>query len=246
MDSSNLLKEDKLASIRRSNKTLIIIFFSLIIVLAVITGRTITSLVQKINTKSLKSNRAIQEFCSPFGFRSACIDSLSSAIRTPPNADPSQILLLSLESSLTKISDIISTARTQLELSNCSSSLSHAAGQLNNILEILRVDPDVESYDRRNMTAWIGAAAEDLAVCANLGKEESEGVGMKVAEVAAVVGYSKDFVADCDVVNAQFRWWAGDYRSWSDEVVENLITVSLFGSQYFVLIFLFCLLLRIY
>ncbi|KAH6758425.1 hypothetical protein C2S51_018660 [Perilla frutescens var. frutescens] len=251
MDSSDLiLKEDKLASIRKRNKTLIIIFFSLIIVLALITGRTITSLVQKINTKSLQSNRAIQEFCSPFGFRTACIESLSSAIRPPPNASPNQILLLSLEFSLSKISDTVFSTRSELALSNCSSSLSHAAGQLNSILEILRIDPDVESYDRVNMTAWISAAAEDLAACANLnlGKAESE-AAIKLADVAAVVGYSKDFVANCDVVNAQFRnqvMAIENYSSWRDEVVENLITVSLFGSQYFVLIFLFCLLLRIY
>lgn len=90
------------------------------------------------------------------------------------------------------------------------------------------------------MTAWIGAAAEDLAACADLGKAEG------LADVAAAVGYSKEFLANCDVVNAQFVWGQGDYRSWRGEVIENLITVSLFGSQYFVLIFLFCLLLRVY
>lgn len=123
--------------------------------------------------------------------------------------------------------------------------MSHAAAQLSNILEILGIDPDVESYDRGNMTAWIGAAVEDLAACAELGKE-FEGVEKKVAGVAAVMEYGADFLANCDVVNAQFRSSAGDYRSWKDEVVENLFTVTLFGSQYLVLIFLFCLLIRIY
>lgn len=238
MDSSQLLNEDKLASIRRRNKFLIITFFSFIFVLALITGRTITSLVQQINSKhSLKSNPAIRQFCSPFVFQPACVNSLSAAINPPPDANPNHIFLLSLEFSLTKISNI---NRSELALSNCSSSLTHTASQLNKILEVLRIDPDVESYDRRNMTAWIGAAAEDLAACVKLGKVEG------VAEVAAVVGYSRVYLENCGVVNAQFVWGQGDYRSWRDEVIENLMTVSLFGLQYLVLIFLFCFLLRIY
>lgn len=242
MDSSQLVNEDKLASIRRRNKFLIITFFSLIIILALITGRTITSLVQEIHSKySLKPNPAIREFCSSFVFQPDCVNSLSPAINPPPDANPNHVFLLSLESSLTKISNISSTARSELVLSNCSSSLTHAASQLSKILEVLRIDPDVGSYDRGNMTAWIGAAAEDLAACAELGK-----VG-DVADVAAVVGYSRVYLANYDVVNAQFvLGLQEDYRSWRDEVVENLMTVSLFGSQYLVLIFLFCLLLRIY
>ncbi|KAL1536933.1 hypothetical protein AAHA92_29505 [Salvia divinorum] len=240
--ASEPLREDKLASIRRRNKILIATFFSLIILLALITGGTITSFVHKLNSESIRSNRAVIEFCSPFEFQSACVDSISSETNPSPDANPNQIFILSLQSSLTKISEIIPITRSDRALSSCSSSLSHAAAQLSNILETLGIDPDLESYDRGNMKVWIGAAVGGLAACAEADSE----MGKMVADVAAVVRYGEYFLANCDVVNSQFRWSRRYSRNWINEVPENLITVSLFGLQYLALIFLFCLLLRIY
>lgn len=164
--------------------------------------------------------------------------------------------MLSLEASLKKLSNIISMVSdgtgSEPAFRNCSRSLGHAMGQLKNILEIMRIDPDVETYDQRgDMIAWINTAAEDLAACvSDLGTAEStaaDGVRTTVFEVAALVRYSKDFLVDCEIVNQNFRFGlANDWSSSRDEIVENLITVSLFGSQYFVLVLLFCLLLRIY
>lgn len=240
--ASEPLREDKLASIRRRNKIVIASFFSLIILLALITGVTITSLVQKLNSESIRSNPAVIEFCSPFEFQSACINSISSKTNPPPDANPNQIFLLSLQSSLTKISEIIPITRSDGALSSCSTSLSHAADQISNILETLGIDPDLESYDRGNMKAWIGAAAADLAACAEADSE----VGKKVADVAAVVRYGEFFLENSDVVNSQFRWSPRYSSDWGNKVPENLITVTIFGLQYLPLIFLFCLYLRIY
>ncbi|KAG6436451.1 hypothetical protein SASPL_101350 [Salvia splendens] len=101
-------------------------------------------------------------------------------------------------------------ARSDRALSSCTSSLSHAAAQLSNILETLRIEPELESYDRGNMKAWIDAAVADLAACAEADSE----VGKMVADVAAVVMYGKYFLANCDVVNLQFRWSS---RNWKDK-----------------------------
>ncbi|KAI3463991.1 hypothetical protein Pfo_020654 [Paulownia fortunei] len=269
MDSSNpsfnssseasLLQHDRLSSVRRRNKILILVFFSLIILLALLIGGIIISLVRKNNSQSqsLNPNPAIREFCSPSYSQFSCINSLSSTIKTQSNTNPNQIFVLSLETYRKELSNIISMASNQTgpepDFRNCSSSLGHAMDQLNNILGIMRVNPDVETqtYEQRgDMTAWINFAAEDLASCAgDLGKVEStavDGVRAKVLEVEALVGYSKEFLVNCNGVNENFRFALANDKSSIDQIVENLVAVSFFGTQYFVLVLLFCLLLRIY
>lgn len=196
----------------------------------------------------------MRAFCTPFGeFQSlSCVTLLSSEIKPPSNTNPNHIFMLSLEIVLKKLSKIISNLPDSV---NCSNSLSHATGQLRKILEIIRVDPDVETYQRGNMTAWIAAAETDLTACVrDLARAErttaAEGVRTMVDEARAMVIYSRDFLRNCEIVNNDFSFvvygYGGERDSW-EVIVENLITVSLFfGSQYFVLVLLFCLLLRIY
>ncbi|KAK6153393.1 hypothetical protein DH2020_013032 [Rehmannia glutinosa] len=266
MDSSNptskaslLRRDDDVSSVRRRNKTLIIIFFSLIFLLALIIGGIIIFLVSKHNSQSqsLEENPAIREFCSS-SYTFSCITSLSTAIRIPSNTNPNQIFMLSLETSRIKLSNIIlsmasNETRPEAALRNCSGSLGHAMGQLGNILELIRVNPDLETrtYEQRgDMTAWIDAAAEDLASCVgDLGKVEStavDGLMGKVVEVGDLVGYGKEFVVNIDSVNQNFRWALAQDESSRNRIVDNLAAVSFFGSQYFVLVLLFCLLVRIY
>lgn len=105
------------------------------------------------------------------------------------------------------------------------------------------------------MTASITEAIEDLTSCrSDLGKVGSTAAGevsAQIYEVAAMVGYGKDFLLNCDAVNENFRLGMGlamknEDQSSRNQIVENLIDMSLFGSQYVVLVLLFCLFLRIY
>ncbi|EYU24394.1 hypothetical protein ABFS82_04G159500 [Erythranthe guttata] len=265
MDSSDkaslLLRDDRLHSVRRRNKTLIIIFFSLIMVLALIIGGIVISLVQKINSQFPPSSYspAIRSFCAPSNFPPYCMSSLfsSSAIRTQSKTmtKPSQVFLLSLRTSVEHLSGIISAAssgaRPEPAFANCLSASAHAVGQLNKTMYLMRVDPDLEMrpyYQRRDMSEWIGTTAEDLARCAReMWKVESK-VFDGVYKVADLVRFSKEFLDHYGNVNTTVRWdsAAASDRSSRNWIVEDLVTVSLFGSGYLLLVFLFCLLLRIY
>lgn len=264
MDSSNpssnsahalLRRDDGLRAVRRRNKALILIFFSLIIVLAIITGVTIVSVVRKINSPTPKTNPAIREFCSVSYSEFLCINSLSYRIKTESDSKPDRILYLSLQASLKQLSDTNATAsngtRPEPAFVSCLNSTRHAMGQLNNVLDLMRVQPELETrtYEQmRDMSEWINIAAEDLGRCVgDLGKVGSTALD-GVIEVGALVGYCKEFLANSDVVNENFRFGLRNIvdRSYRNQIVEDLVAVSLFGSHYFVLLFLFCLLLRIY
>ncbi|KAL8057045.1 hypothetical protein ABFX02_04G158500 [Erythranthe guttata] len=259
--SSLLLRDDRLHSVRRRNKTLIIIFFSLIIVLALIIGGIVISLVQKINSQfpPPSYSPAIRAFCAASNSQLYCMSSLfsSSAIRTQSNAmtKPSQVFLLSLRTSVEHLSGIISAAsngaRPEPAFANCLSASAHAVGQLNKTMYLMRVDPDLEMrpyYQRRDMSQWIGAAAEDLARCVReMWKVESK-VFDGVYKVADLVRFSKEFLDhNHGNVNTTVRWDSpASDRSSRNWIAEDLVTMSLFGSGYLLLVFLFCLLLRIY
>ncbi|KAL7115104.1 hypothetical protein ACP275_04G163400 [Erythranthe tilingii] len=259
MDSANPTfnsdeKSRRLQSVRTRNKILIIVFFSLIIVLALIIGGIIISLVQKINSPSPYPSVAILEFCTVSYSESSCINSVSAAIKTRSNTDPNRVFLLSLKTTLKQLSGIISAAsnetRPEPAFVNCLTSLGRAAGRLGSILDAVRVNPDLEartSNQRREMSEWIGGADEDLAVCVggDMGKVESTALD-GAAEVAALVGYSKEFLASSDVANENFRFALANGGGSRNQIVEDLIAVSFFVPQYFVLALLFCLLLRIY
>ncbi|KAL7115105.1 hypothetical protein ACP275_04G163500 [Erythranthe tilingii] len=269
MDSSDkaslLLRDDRLHSVRRRNKTLIIIFFSLIILLALIIGGIVISLVQKINSQfpPTSYSPAIRAFCAASNSRLYCVSFLfsSSAIRTQSNTmtKPSQVFLLSLRTSVEHLSGIISAASNgarpgpepEPAFANCLSASAHAVGQLNKTVYLMRVDPDLETrpyYQRRDMSEWMGTAAEDLARCVReMWKVESK-VFDGVYKVADLVRFSKEFLDhNYGNVNKTVRWDSpASDRSSRNWIVEDLVTVSLFGLQYLLLVFLFCLLLRIY
>ncbi|EYU24393.1 hypothetical protein ABFS82_04G159400 [Erythranthe guttata] len=257
MDSANPTfnsdqKSRRLQSVRTRNKIIIIIFFSLIMVLAVIIGGIIISLAQKINSQSPYPNVAILEFCTVSYSEFSCINSVSAAIKTRSNTDPNGVFFLSLKTSLKQLSGIISAASNETRpgpgFADCLTSLGRAAGRLGSVLDAVRVNPDLEartSDQRREMSEWIGGAAEDLAVCVGGdlgGKVESTALD----GAAALVGYSKEFLADSDVANENFRFALANGGGSRNQVVEDLIAVSFFVPQYFVLALLFCLLLRIY
>ncbi|KAL7153314.1 hypothetical protein ABFS83_04G159800 [Erythranthe nasuta] len=266
MDSSDkaslLLRDDRLHSVRRRNKTLIIIFFSLILVLALIIGGIVISLVQKINSQfpPTSYSPSIRAFCAAANSQSYCMSSLfsSSAIRTQSNAmtKPSQVFLLSVRTSVEHLSGIVSAAsnraRPEPAFANCLSSSAHALGQLNKTMYLLRVDPDLETRpysQRRDMSEWMGAAAEDLARCVReMWKVESK-VFDGVYKVADLVRFSKEYLDhNYGNVNKTVRWDspAASDRSSRNWIAEDLVTMTLFGSGYLLLVFLFCLLLRIY
>ncbi|KAL7115106.1 hypothetical protein ACP275_04G163600 [Erythranthe tilingii] len=259
MDSANPTfnsdqKSRLLQSLRTRNKTLIIIFFSLIIVLALIIGVMITSYVHESNFRSVNRSPAIRAFCSPSRSQFSCIDSLSSTInKLRPDSDPSTIFLLSLETSVERLSGVVSPLSdgTRPEPSDCLNSSALAAGQLGKALDVFRVKSKrvtvVPTMRRRDLRRWIGAAAEDLARCVGggVGKARSKDLD-RLIEVSELVGYCKEFLANSDFAIEKFRWYLASDRSSRDRIVEDLLTVSLFGLQYFVLVLLFCLLLRIY
>ncbi|KAG8388675.1 hypothetical protein BUALT_Bualt02G0150000 [Buddleja alternifolia] len=261
MDSkaSPLLQhDDHLSSIRKRNKTLILIFFSLIILLALIIGAIIVSLVHNHrylhDSESFNPGPAIRAFCLPSHTEFFCVTSIYSAIITTPNTNPNLVFELSLHKAVEELSAAISMASKDTRFGNCSTSLSHAVSLLNRTLGIMRVNSDIETQtyeQRRDMIAWVAIAIDDLESCqSDLEKVlESTAVGANVYEARSLLRYSKDFLVDCDVVNENFRFDVENEdgnKSSRNRIVEDLIAATLFGSQYFVMVILFCMFLRIY
>ncbi|KAL8057046.1 hypothetical protein ABFX02_04G158600 [Erythranthe guttata] len=257
MDSANPTffnsdqKSRLLQSLRSRNKTLIIIFFSLIIVLALIIGVMITSYAHQSNFRSVNRSPAIRAFCSSSSSQFSCIDSLSSTIinKLRPDSDPNSIFLLSLETSVERLSGVVPPPSdgTRPEPSDCMNSSALALGQLGKALDAFRVKSKrvtvVPTMRRRDLRWWIGAAAEDLARCVGggcEGKVQSKDLDALI-EVSELVGYCEEFLANSDFAIENFRRYLASDPSSRDRIVEDLLRVSLF-----VLVLLFCLLLRIY
>lgn len=103
------------------------------------------------------------------------------------------------------------------------------------------------------MTVSITTAIDDLRSCVNdLGKLKSTAVDEvreEVHELEVYVSYSRNFLINCDGVLENFGYALQmENTENSSELLffENLFAVGFYGSQYLVLVFLFCLLLRIY
>ncbi|KAL7153315.1 hypothetical protein ABFS83_04G159900 [Erythranthe nasuta] len=254
MDSANPTfnsdqKSRLLQSLRSRNRILII---SLIIVLALIICVMITSYVHQSNFRSVNRSPAIRAFCSPSRSQFSCIDSLSSTFinKLRPDSDPNSIFLLSLETSVERLSVVISPPSdgTRPESSDCLNLSALALGQLGKALDAFRVKSKrvtvVPTMRRRDLRRWIAAAAEDLARCvgggAGMARIRSKDLD-RLIEVSELVGYCEEFLANSDFAIENFRWYLASDRSSRDRIVEDLLRVSLF-----LLVLLFCLLLRIY
>ncbi|KAL2492931.1 putative pectinesterase/pectinesterase inhibitor 26 [Abeliophyllum distichum] len=218
---TSLLEKENFSSIQRRNKRLIISFFSLIILLALIIGAIITSLIHKHNIKlqSIHPNLAIQQFCSAIPTESTCITSLSSTITPTSEADPNQIFVNILEISIAEVFNITSMmlairsnhTRTESAFQNCSTLLRDSLSQLHGTLGIMHHNPDLltQTYgQRRDMMVWITTVIEDLRSCLDdLGKVKSTVVDEVSGEIHGLevyMSYSRDFLHNCDSVLENF------------------------------------------
>lgn len=96
------------------------------------------------------------------------------------------------------------------------------------------------------MVLRIEKAMETLRSCGKdfqrTGSTTVDEVGARVHEVGVLLRNSKNFLDNFDGVSGNFHS-NDDYWS-TRKILEYVADVSLFGSQYLVLIFLFCLLLK--
>lgn len=115
-------------------------------------------------------------------------------------------------------------------------------------LAVMRVNPVIETHafeHRRSMVLLIEKAMETLRSCGKdfqkTGSTAMDEAGARVHEVGVLLRNSKNFLDNFEWVNGNFHS-NDDYWS-TRKILEYVADVSLFGSQYLVLIFLFCLLL---
>lgn len=120
---------------------------------------------------------------------------------------------------------------------------------LDGALAVMRVDPVIETQafeQRRSMVLLIEKAMEALRSCGKdlekAGSTALDEAGARVHEVEVLLRNSRDFLDNFDWVDANFR--ANDDYWSTRKILENVATVSLFGSQYLVLILLFFLFMR--
>lgn len=110
----------------------------------------------------------------------------------------------------------------------------------------MRVNPVIETQafeQRRSMVLLIEKTMEALRSCGKdfqkTGSTAVDEAGARVHEVGVLLRNSRDFLDNFDWVNQS----KDDHWS-TRKIMELIADVSLFGSQYLVLIFLFCLLWR--
>ncbi|KAL3528360.1 hypothetical protein ACH5RR_007682 [Cinchona calisaya] len=269
-------KPSSLSSNLKRNKILIKVFFSLIILLTLITGAMIINIIQSHNKSQEKikldqQTESLRVFCSVTRFPDPCLNSI---ILLSDN-DPDDIFIAFLDLAIKKVANLTTLTRALILQSTtesrnesgpmkCSSLIDDSLNQLNRSLTAssgelglfsIRVDSyemEISVKDRiRDTRPRVNDAVNGLWRCFGiLGKDNStavielrSGVHEGILHMSNII----DFLERRDQIIGEIIYLrqASEWKNSRDNF-EYFSIIIIFSPQYFVLIFLLCLLLRIY
>ncbi|CAK9138073.1 unnamed protein product [Ilex paraguariensis] len=256
----NLLDGQSSKSIPNKTQTPLIVIFliSLFILLALVIGAlSATIFVKKSNL--FNPAESIRYICSVTPYRHACFKTLYSIAQkttTPIQSDPHQIFTLFLQLAIQELTSLTSLPknliskttndpRTESAFRDCMSLGNLALSQLNRSLASINVDTGLAEEKINDVTVWINGAEANQQNCLY----ELQGVDlMATYEVSVRLQRSMQYTSNSlailvnkETILDKFNPLKQLFKSG----LEYMFSVFVFGSRYLVLIFLFCLLLRI-
>ncbi|OIT34226.1 PREDICTED: putative pectinesterase/pectinesterase inhibitor 26 [Nicotiana attenuata] len=249
----SLLVEQDQTSRRKKKLKFIII---LLIVFTFIIGAIIsvfTTMKQDFESKSPAKNptMAIRSICSLTQYPTTCFKSLSPIYKNNPSSkiNASRIFSFSFHTAideLNKLSTLLSESNDR-SLKHCESMFNDSVRQLNSYLATLDVNfrnelSFVVSKSLRELMGWLYRETPKLEVCLNKLRFEY------MLSSRRVLSNSLTILSNMESVSEMFYPIIGSDQSMVASFLSNVQfvdTLCIFGVQYILLVFLFCLLLRL-
>lgn len=267
--NANLLEqkdynEAALSSFRKRTKILIFTLFSIfLILLALITTISFIYLFPDYNEPSLP-NPAVESFCSVTRNNRTCFESLnlvSSLLRHPDHAF-AHLRKLSMKkienaASFLAIASMKSTIQTE-QMKNCLASLQDALSNISRASwKMSTINHELTGEERTEMMNWFNYADKDMSSCYDL----EHLVGNETVTAAADLkdnvdgakmygGLCVDYLSNYGLVLDRFDdlFMPDSYSSPSPQYIvfllQDLFGTLLFVSQYLILFFLLCRMVR--
>ncbi|CAK9155701.1 unnamed protein product [Ilex paraguariensis] len=262
MDSTNtkvsLLEGQSSKLTKPQEPRIIIVFFSFIILVALLIGAITTAQFVKISNP-INPYGSVGAICSVTQYRYSCFKTLSSITKntttTPIQTHPELSFTLFLQLAIQELTNLISLPKTQISESThprtestireCMTGFNATLSQLNRSLASINVDKGEKTLteekinDLRRMIG--GAVADHRRSFYRFEAMVSNEARTKAQKTMRYMSNSLAILDNIETIRDKFN----PIKQLLEFVLEYLFSSWVFGSQYLVLIFLLCMLLRI-